>query len=148
MSVRKREDELKAALFVELRKLPKTFELLPIQDVRKSGTPDFTLNGIDKTTWWEVKHATPNFSSPGIQEIMCSRLARTSFCRYIIYVDGRVWWPTKIHEHDQFTVIVPPSHVFGHKGKLDWQDMLYRADHFVRGFNHEKIAALIAGVHL
>lgn len=110
MSIPKRESELQAACLFEMRRqVSKRYEVVTIQDVRKSGWPDVALNGFGKTTWWEFKHATPSFSSPGIQEHICRRLAKTSYCRYIVYYETR---------SDVCTYIVHPDHVAGHDGKL------------------------------
>ncbi len=146
MRIKKREDELKAQLFDEARKLPTSYFLLPIQDVRKSGTPDFTFNGANRTSWWEVKHATPNFESPGIQEVTCHRLARTSFCRYIIYVDTAVKWATGI-KREKFAVILHPKFVFQQKGKLDWNAALFIADAVFNRFDHEGIVQHMLKAH-
>jgi len=155
MNIPKREDELKEHLFDAAKVLPSSYFLLPIQDVRKSGTPDFTLNGEQYASWWEVKHATPHFRSPGIQEVICKRLSRTSFCRYIIYVEAKIKWsehvlPNLSKTHDgieRFTVIIHPDFVFGRKGKLDWAMALSDADAVIDGFDHEKVVEHMRSVH-
>lgn len=149
MRIEKREDELKAGLFREVRLIPKVdFDqyLLPIQDVRKCGTPDFTLNGEKRTSWWEVKHATPNFDSQVIQEVTCQRLARTSVCWYIIYAENFVKWPTGI-KLEQFTVILDPFLVARQKGKLDWNQTIMVAESVIKGHDHVHVASEMIRLH-
>lgn len=159
MNIAKREDELKERLFAVARKLPSTYFLLPIQDVRKSGTPDFSLHGYQKSSWWEVKHATPVrnrepqvgiavFDSPGIQEIICQRLARTSYCRYIVYIDMWMSYPDAPMKRVQLTTIIKPIFVANHDGKLDWASVLDVADVVFEGHNHDAVVKHMAEQHL
>lgn len=54
----------------------------------KGGYPDFSNIWRDWTSWWEVKfYNNAPFESPENQHIMCRRLDRASFCRYIIFED-------------------------------------------------------------
>jgi len=139
--VQKREAQLKLHLFHEISLYGKTLEVTSIQDVRKPGTPDFTLSGHGKTHWWELKHGTPNFTTYELQEIKCCRLARTSFCRYLIYVDE----PGK-----RYALVLHPQLVFEKGGKLadiDVSQADYRVDdhnhgllaHYMRTLLHEHI---------
>lgn len=113
--IEKREGELKGDCLDEIdTQLGRLFFALQLQDVRKSGHPDIALNGFDKTTWWEFKHATPRFRSPEIQAYTCQRLAQRSYCRYVIYTEyggnGRM---------DVRTAIYHPDEIRGCKGNLD-----------------------------
>jgi hypothetical protein len=50
------------------------------------GVPDMTVTENWMTSWWEVKHADPDFESQGIQELMALRLYTAGRnCHYIIY---------------------------------------------------------------
>jgi hypothetical protein len=147
--IAKRETPLKQDLFDVLEVPRATYVplIVPIQDVRKGGTPDFTFNVCNKTSWWEVKHATPHFDSPRLQEITCERLAKTSFCRYIIYVDAMMPYLVGPHKQEQFVVILDPKHVARKHGKLDRLVMCSEADVVIGNFDHEKVADAIWSVH-
>ena len=98
----KRESEFKSQFFDTLRSKCPGFYLL------RYGTraaPDWTIIGAGRQTNWEFKHATPEFTSSGDQELMCMRLAQAGHCRYVI------WWETSRGTGHR-TMIVHPRRVF------------------------------------
>jgi|SRR6185436_505840 len=80
------------------------FVALRHEDVRTRGIPDLSLTGLGRTTWWECKHATPDFKSQGIQELTMLRLAAAGYARYII-------WREEADGSDKQTLIVHPEHL-------------------------------------
>lgn len=101
MYTSKREGELKSAFTRELKdQLPHFIVLL----LMTNGAPDRAIVGNGVTTFWEYKHCTPGFESPGNQELMCMRLAVQSYCRYVLWfeVRGKTWTiivhPDKVHD--------------------------------------------------
>jgi len=76
--------------------------LLRHEDVRTAGIPDLSVTLRGKTSWWEFKHATPNYPSTGIQELTCLRLAAAGTCFYVIY-----------HEEGNYkrTLIIHPRNI-------------------------------------
>ena len=95
----KREGELKSLFGKELkRQLPGFLTLAYLTN----GAPDRSIVGAAKQSNWEMKHATPDFKSPGDQELMCCRLAVAAHCRYVI-------WEEK--NGILRTLIVHPQHV-------------------------------------
>ena len=97
----KREGELKSAFTKELKRQLPDFYVL---QYATSGAPDREIVGAGVTTRWEMKHATPDFVSPGDQELMCCRLAVAGHCRYVI------WWENA-QGIGQRTMIVHPNRV-------------------------------------
>jgi len=80
----KREAELKRKVTAMLqRHRPHWITLLQ----STAGAPDRVIVGDDTVSCWEFKHATPDFRSPGIQELMCLRLAEHSKCWYVIWAE-------------------------------------------------------------
>lgn len=78
----KREGELKSLFGAELkRQLPHALVLY----YGTNGAPDREIVCGGKSTRWEFKHGTPDFLSPGDQELMCQRLAHQHHCMYIIF---------------------------------------------------------------
>lgn len=100
----KREAELKSKLGAELRRQLPGFLVLAYAT---NGAPDREIVGAGVTTRWECKHATPDFLSPGDQELMCCRLAVVAHCRYIIWFE---------HHGIQKTMIVHPKQVMERVG--------------------------------
>jgi len=135
MQIEKRETELKLEQLDVLDKLyGDLFFAQQHQDVRKSGQPDVSLSGLHSTTWWEYKHATPRFSSPGIQENTCARLAARSFCRYIIYFETPCIFSTWI---------VHPLEVKDKRGIMN----LIHPEWIFPGFAHDKVAEYMKRTH-
>ena len=100
--VNKRESELKSELLQAIKKYLHGFVALRHEDVRNGGIPDLSVTAISMTSWWEIKHATPRFTSPELQRITCLRLAQGGYCRYIIY------WE---HMGNLETQIIHPVHI-------------------------------------
>lgn len=101
----KREAELKARWRREMaRRLP-GFLLLQYATL---GAPDREVVGLGVTTRWEFKHGTPDFCSPGSQELCCMRLAAAGHCRYVVWqenADGTgkrtsIVHPKKMHDRE------------------------------------------------
>lgn len=105
-TIPKREAELKRTLVATLKR---RFFVQTHSEARKYGVPDLSVSGNGKTSWYELKHATPNFTTQGVQELTCLQLAKHSFCRYIIYYE----WQNTLN-----TFIVHPIEVYGRKGKM------------------------------
>jgi hypothetical protein len=137
----KREEELRAELMVELRTALPQFVFFRHEDIRASGIPDIEGNGHGVTTHWETKHGTPDFASPGIQELTNQRLARQSHSRYIIWQQGwhpgdpeimrvMIVHPDEVKKRQSFTTIVAEHEVLG-KG-LFWLVARIAAAHNVR----------------
>lgn len=120
------------------------------QDVRKQGIPDLSVSGLGKTTWLELKHATPasgrktpTFSTRENQEDTCRELERTSSCFYVVYY---IRDPETI-----LTKIVSPSEVFGKKGKIEemytireWQNYDHEAIvKFIHEKHHESTGSIV-----
>jgi len=126
--ISRRENALKGALIKHLRAAFPYFVILPHQDGYTAGIPDISISGNGRTSWWECKHGTPEFKSTGIQELTCLRLARNSYCRYII-------WKEK--GEDKETLIVHPL-------------FLKMADPEVHspGFDHHFVERFIRRVHV
>lgn len=95
----KREAELKAKFTRELKRQLPTFLVL---QYATNGAPDREIVGNGVTSRWESKHATPQFKSPGNQELLCMRLAAHGHCRYV------VWWERDGAER---TLIVHPLQI-------------------------------------
>lgn len=129
--VPKREAELKAAFTKELhRQLPGFISLLQAT----AGAPDRSITGAGRTTHWEFKHATPTFDSPGLQELLCMRLAHAGYCRYVFWWEGA----TGI---GQRTMIVTPKNVH------ERQNWLLVPEEVTPGFDHRWLVKFIGQVH-
>lgn len=103
--VNKEEGRLKSLFGAELKRQAPGFVLLQLAT---NGAPDREVVGNGVTTRWEMKHATPDFLSPGNQELMCMRLAGAGHCRYVIWLErGNV----------KQTMIVHPRDVLHRQGK-------------------------------
>lgn len=128
--ITKREGELKSAFGAELRRQQPSFvTLLHVS----AGAPDRSITGNGRTTMWEYKHGTPEFESPGLQELMCMRLEANGYCRYVVWQEGTTEGPR--------TLIVKPSQVHH---RLGWR---LEAEAWCPGFNHHWLVACVAKVH-
>ena len=85
--VSKRESELKSDLMKELHRQCPHFV---VQLFASAGSPDRSITGEGRTTHWEFKHGTPDFESPGLQELTCSRIDLQGHCRYVIWQETRL----------------------------------------------------------
>lgn len=125
----KRETPLKAALMKVMRTELPRFVVMRHEDRWTSGIPDFSVDGAGRTSWYEVKHADPEFDSEGIQELTCLRLAVASYCRYVIYYENK-------DGAEKRTMIVHPKHLHA---------LIPEAS--VPGYSHAFVAAYIRRVH-
>ena len=104
LDMAKREAELKSLFGKELRRQLPGFYLLQYST---NGAPDRSVVGAGRQTNWEMKHGTPDFDSPGDQELMCARMAQASHCRYVVWQEQR---------GVQRTLIVHPKDVMNRSG--------------------------------
>ena len=81
----KDESGLKSALMRQIKIGLPGFVALRHEDVRTSGIPDLSLTRYGRTSWWEFKHAAPNFVSSGIQELTMLRLATAGRAWYVVW---------------------------------------------------------------
>lgn len=132
----KQENALKAACIRLLREKRPDWVIIPHQEVREHGTPDISVTGNTRTTWWEFKHGTPAFLKDDNQELKCARLAREGFCRYIVYREGK-------DGLDRMTCIFHPLSVIHTFGRPD----LHKAESIVDGFNHHFVTDYIIFMH-
>lgn len=102
--VNKEEGELKSKFGEELKRRLPGFLLLQYST---NGAPDREVVGNGVTTRWEMKHGTPDFRSPGDQELMCLRLSAAGHCRYVIWFE---------RDGLKKTMIVHPRDVIGREG--------------------------------
>jgi hypothetical protein len=147
MKIKKRENELKLELHHVIEQRYPMLQSLLHQQVRGSGHPDMSLSGNKRTVWYEIKHATPHFESPGIQEWMCQRLEKTSRCRYIIYIDAPFEWPSGVLLSRR-VVVVKPQYVVNRKGKLDFTGVCSVSDFVTTTHDHEGVAAHLFEVQM
>lgn len=127
----KREAELKSAFMQTLRsELPQFLVLLSTT----AGAPDRAIVGNGFTSYWEMKHATPQFDSPGVQELLCMRLAVQAYCRYVL------WWESSTSA-GQRTMIVHPRVVHERTG---W---ILQPESSCTGFNHRWLVEQIKRLH-
>lgn len=118
------ESGLKAALLKEMRLQLPGFVIQAHADGLRSGVPDWSVDGNGRTSWLEFKHATPDFSSRGIQELTMLRLAAASYARYV------VWWEnaqgtgkrTLIVHPKNLKDLVPEAWCVGHNHRwlVEW----------------------------
>lgn len=127
----KREAELKSAFFKALAGVLPRFYVL---QYATAGAPDRSIVGAGKQTNWEFKHATPDFDSPGNQELMCQRLAVHGHCRYVVWQE---------HADGQFqrTLIVHPREV---AGRQSWN---LQPEEWTSGFDHAWLVERIRRAH-
>jgi hypothetical protein len=76
-----------ATLLKTLRKILPDWVILKLADKWTYGIPDISATGSGISSWWECKHANPDFKSQGIQELTAMRLAKHGICYYVIFVD-------------------------------------------------------------
>ncbi|MCR4301824.1 MAG: hypothetical protein NUV51_09460 [Sulfuricaulis sp.] len=125
----KQESLLKSALVRTLKEQLPGFIVLRHEDVRTSGIPDISVTGGGRTSWIEVKHATPHLETRGIQELTCLRLAGAGFCRYLVYQENK-------RGNGKRTLIVHPKHI---------GDML--PETFCVGYDHRWVAEYLRKIH-
>ena len=98
----KQEQFIRSNLMAQLKMELPGFVFLRHEDVRQNGHPDLSATGIAKTTWWEIKHGTPDFETNGIQELTMLRLAAAGYARYIVFEERK---------EIQRTLIIHPRHI-------------------------------------
>ncbi len=128
----KREGELKSAFTEELKRQCPSFVVILHAT---AGAPDRSIHGAGQGSSWEFKHATPDFESPGIQELFCMRLDEAHHCRYVL------WWE---NGSDQRTMIVRPRAIFRH---THTRSVMPYADAWVYGFNHHWLVCQVKKAH-
>jgi hypothetical protein len=94
------------------------------------------MNG--KTSWWEVKHATPKVTGTGVQHLTARRLAAAGDCWYIVYRS-----PTdKDGSNAAMTCLVRPQDI-GENGYFKMVDDAHQC----YGYDHRFVLAFIKKVH-
>lgn len=125
-----RESGYKQALMQHLRKNLPGFVLLRHEDRAMAGIPDIQVIGHGRSSWWEAKHATPDFENKMIQTVMMRRIIRAGLlARYIIWEE---------HHDIKRTFIVHPSLI---------NKWTARPESFASGINHDLILEAIQKVH-
>ena len=106
------------------------FLILRHEDVRTSGIPDISINGLKRTSWLEVKHADPTIDlHPELQELTCRRVARKSFyCRYLVYFENG--------NGLKRTMLIHPDNIHS-----------MSPDQWTVGFDHRWVAECLRKVH-
>lgn len=123
----KHEAALKSAFGALLSQQPSFYML----QLATRAAPDRLIVGNGHATFWEMKHGTPGFVSPGDQELMCNRLATAGYCRYVI-------WQESSRGEDQRTLVVHPRAV------LD-KSMVPEA--WCNGFDHQWLVRFVLRRH-
>jgi hypothetical protein len=128
--MKKREGELKSAFRAILKDVPGFYML----QLASRAAPDRLIIGAGRSTFWEFKHGTPSFDSPGDQELMCCRLAMAGYCRYVV-------WQESSKGFGQRTMIVHPEII----RKRDGWSLTPEA--WCRDYNHHWLVNFILQVH-
>jgi len=127
----KEEGKLKSRFGAELKRQAPGFLVLQYQT---NGAPDREVVGNGITTRWEAKHATPDFRSPGDQELMCARLASMAHCRYVIWYESAAV---------RQTLIVHPGEVLRKQGKAHG----LKAEAYCEGFDMKWLVKYVLKEH-
>jgi hypothetical protein len=136
LQLKREEEKPRAACVKYLREALQGFVVQRHEEVFTHGTPDMSVAGVKRGSWWEFKYAIPDksgkltFKSKGVQELNMIRLARATIAWYIIFsveADG------KRHTH-----IVEPNKL------ADWE----ASPHRVAGFDYKFIARFIYESHI
>ena len=136
----KRESELRTAYLAEVKRSWPSCIALRHEDVRWSGTPDLSQTAGGRTTWIEFKHATPEFSGTGLQEKICSDLAREGFCRYVVWCDFAGF--------EKKTMIIHPRVVKASVGRPQARKpWLMEPEAVTMGFDHRWLVQYFQGIH-
>ena len=116
------ESDLKSAFFKEQKKKLLGFVVIRHEDIRTGGTPDLSVTGLGRTTWYEFKHCTPQCSKHQLQELICERLAAAGFCRYVVYWEKGLFKRTMIVHPRNITSLIPEVSVvgFNHQFVIDY----------------------------
>jgi hypothetical protein len=127
----KTEHDLVAALLKLLKSELPSAIILKHANYVTAGIPDITVTLHGRTSWWEVKHATPRIVGTGIQLLTARRLASQGDCHYIVY---------KTANRFDSTHIVKPSEI-GENGYFI-ADEFRTADEYNHGFVYRFIRQL------
>lgn len=132
-TIKKRESALKSSLKLKVRRWLPGFVLLSHEDVRTVGIPDWSLTGRGRTSWWEFKHATPDFDLHGRQKLTMQRLEGAGRAFYVV-------WYEDTTPGSQRTYIMAPHHM---SKPLDRSAYI----EFAAGFDHRFVVEFMRGVH-
>jgi len=130
--VSKREGVLKASLKEAIERALPHFVVISHTDIA-SGIPDWSITGNGITSWLELKHATPEFTSRGIQVVTASRLAAAGHCRYLVF------WERSIN-NKRTCIVHPGSVVFGRNATT-------KSELFSDGHDNEFVIDYLRKVH-
>ena len=125
----KREGELKSKFAQEMKRRLPGFYLLQYST---NGAPDRSIVGAGRQTNWEAKHGTPDFLSPGDQELLCCRMAAASHCRYIVWLERGAM---------RKTLIVHPLKIMN---RVSWN---LEAETWCTGFNMTWLVSKVREAH-
>jgi hypothetical protein len=79
------EAELQSMFISDSKKALPEFIVIPHRNPSEAGTPDLSITGCGRTSWWELKVARPSIRSRGVQDIMLARLHTRGLARYLIF---------------------------------------------------------------
>lgn len=136
--IKKDETGIKSALMREIKVGMPGYVALRHEDVRRSGDPDLSVTGLKLTSWWEAKHATPDFESKGIQDRVMDRLAQVGFARYLIYFEDGI---------DKAVFIVHPQNLARFRKANDMLDRKMASHAWAPDFNHAFVVAFMVSTH-
>jgi hypothetical protein len=123
------ESDLKGDLVRLVKDMFPHWVVLRHEDHFTHGIPDISVTGNKRTSWIEVKHATPSFKSKGIQELTMLKLARSGIAFYVVY------WQKKEQKR---TYLVQAN------------EIMFSSDTwncFCHGFNHAWVVEKIKEAH-
>ncbi len=129
MTTPKREAELKSDFRDAVMKIiPGAVTVLH----SSAGAPDRAYTFAGKTTYVEFKHGTPDFDSPGLQELTCMKLEAAGSCVYVVWQENLV---------EPRTLIVRPRNVHFRKS-WDLPAIVTFA-----GFDHSSVVQWLRRLH-
>lgn len=122
------EAKLKAKLMVAARRALTGWVCERHEEYFRSGWPDISFSGLQRTSYLEAKLAAPRLRTDGIQELTCLRLAAASFhCRYLVWEERK---------GVRRTAIVHPGHIKDMTPEVEWP-----------GFAIDEVVAYIRSIH-
>lgn len=129
----KYEGKLKSAFGAELKKqLPNFLSLM----FATRGAADRVIVGNGISTFWEFKHGTPDFDTPGDQLLMCMRLNVQGRCRFVI-------WEEQESGVGKRTMIVKPRDIYDARRN----GTKFVPESWTTGFNHRWLVDQIKIAH-
>jgi len=125
------ESKPKARLAELLREAFPKFVVQRHEDRYNGGTPDFSIDGNRRTSWWECKDVTDEkpMKQNELQKRMMVRLNRQTYSRYIIWSH---------QEGIEQTFIVVPSQINSWMTTENFSDI---------GFDHRFVINAVRRVH-